>query len=149
MVSAIGKTQIYTTAWKLIYDIITPDLTDPVSPARDKWVFGSFPDTHIKTIGLPILIIDHVESDGYEETLSGGAKEYSLTVPFKAYATKGISANNLIDQVDYQIRQNENDFRTYGATQFTQDSVESGYEIISKKLVHVYTGNYKFKYLVV
>ena len=148
MASAITDDQILTKAWKLFYDVILANVTDPVSPVRTKWIFGKIHDKQIDKVGFPIIVIDHVESEPMEQMFGGNTINYMLSIPITVYSKKGLTANEVGDDIDNQLRTNIATLKANGVRNLNLDSVDAGEEYVAKELAHTYSLEYKFEYLV-
>jgi len=80
--TAVTGSDLYSQAWKVTYNVISGNVTDPVSRGGSKWIFSDFPEIQKGAEddfpGYPIITIDNFSNDTELPTFQMGPRDNML-----------------------------------------------------------------------
>lgn len=106
--AVVNRANITTDIWDKHYALLVANLTDPVTPARSKWIFSGFPKNEsIPSIGLPIVIIGtpRIVKNNF---LTFSMRECETVTSITYYSTKHETNKALMDSTLEIYRGNYN-----------------------------------------
>ena len=147
MAEPITDQNTISKAWKLIYDVLNDNLTDPESRNK-KWIFGAFPADRIDKIGYPVIVISYINTSGFSLRAIGNTSQFiALRATINVFSTKGQQLQDLVDDVDYILTNSKHSTLTKNKCKnIRQTSFSARAIMIGRRPVHVGTITYEFEY---
>ena len=146
-VLGISKAKAIQDIFKVVYNRIVNNVTDPNSPARAKWWYSAFPDEDINNAAAyPLGIINSPELVWGKFSLT--KKQVTATMVIEIYSTSTRQMDDLADQTITAMETSRADFTAIGLRFINLDTTTTDMVMRDKIKIHmksmIFTGKYNF-----
>jgi len=133
---------IYSESWQLIYSLILANVTDPITPARTKWIYANFPDEAIEDMSYyPIITISNTKINNINiDTTDRNTKTFTTYNEITVYSRKSTELDSISGSITHTLNSNETYFgenayfNIYTTTDNDQFTNESGKRIHARTI---------------
>jgi len=134
-VLGVTKEKLIQSLFKVFYNRIVNNVTDPHSPTRSKWWYPAFPDVNLdNSEAYPIGVINSPEISWDKFTLT--KKTATATINVEVYVTKQKQLDELADAIINAVETSSGIFRNIQIRFTNLDDTSTDHTIRDKITIH-------------
>jgi len=146
--SVISRRRIPTDTYQKFYNLLSVQLTDPLSRSGPtKWIFSSYPEEDILegAITYPIIIIE--PADMLSEPHTQTKDKAMLNVGIEVHSNKMIQADQILTQLISILDNFREDLKDQGLDKIQLENTSTDFHLQGGSRVHVRMVNYNMQHI--
>lgn len=141
----VTKTGVLSDLYKVFYNRIVNNITDPHSPARIKWWYPAWPDVDIDNKdSYPIGIIHSIDANWTKKTLT--KKWFPGTVVVDITSTKMSQIDDIASQIMFAIESSRAEFTKIKIKKVTMEKTSTDHAVRDKITLHTKSLPFNFEW---